>query len=288
MATDQQQPHAPEAQSWSGRRVVGRDGSKLGKLEHVYLTRGSDQPSWGVVKTGPLGRKRHFVPLADAAPGEKEVRVPVDRGHVTSAPAVPANRDLDPDTERRLSDHYTHRGEVTDRHARQHEEYGGFKLGAAFFGWLVALGMTAILTALLSAAGAAIGLTELSTQETRSSAGTIGIVGAAVLLAILFLAYLCGGYVAGRMSRFDGARQGLGVWLIGLLITIVLAVLGVVFGSEYNVVQELGVQPRIPVDEGSFTTGGIIALVAFVIATLGGAIVGGKLGERFHRKVDRV
>jgi hypothetical protein len=46
--------------------------------------------------------------------------------------------------------------------------------------------------------------------------------------------------------------------------------------------------PRIPIDEGSLTTGGIIALVAVVLVTLLAAIAGGKVGERFHRKVDRV
>jgi uncharacterized membrane protein YfcA len=45
--------------------------------------------------------------------------------------------------------------------------------------------------------------------------------------------------------------------------------------------------PRIPIDEGTATTAGIIALVAVLLVTLLGAILGGKLGERFHRKVDR-
>ena len=39
-------------------------------------------------------------------------------------------------------------------------------------------------------------------------AETIGLVGGALLLAALMIAYFAGGYVAGRMSRFDGARQG--------------------------------------------------------------------------------
>ena len=34
-----------------------------------------------------------------------------------------------------------------DREA-QHDEYGGFNFGAAFFGWLVAIGVAALLTAL--------------------------------------------------------------------------------------------------------------------------------------------
>lgn len=170
--------------------------------------------------------------------------------------------------------------------SRQRDEYGGFNLGAAFFGWLIAVGIAVLLTALLSAAGAAIGLTELSEGEARSSAETISIVGGILLIAVLALSYYAGGYVAGRMSRFDGGRQGLGVWLFGLLATIALAVLGAIGGSEWNLFSQLNL-PRIPIDEGSLATGGAIALVLMLVATLLAAISGGKVGERYHRKVDR-
>jgi amino acid transporter len=171
--------------------------------------------------------------------------------------------------------------------ARQRDEYGGINWGAAFFGWLVAVGMAAILTGILSAAGAAIGLTEISSSDARGSAEEISLIGAIVLVLILALAYYCGGYVSGRMSRFDGGRQGIGVWVVGLLVTILLAVLGAIAGSEYNVFAKLEL-PRIPVDEGTLTTGGIIALVAVVLLTIIAAMAGGKAGERYHRKVDRV
>ena len=46
--------------------------------------------------------------------------------------------------------------------------------------------------------------------------------------------------------------------------------------------------PRIPVDEGSLTTGGLIALAAVVVGTLLAAVSGGKAGSHYHRKVDRV
>ena len=170
---------------------------------------------------------------------------------------------------------------------RQRDEFGGFNWGAAFFGWLVAVGITALLTALLSAAGAAIGLTELSGDEASDSAETISIVGGALLIAVLAIGYYAGGYVAGRMSRFDGGRQGLGVWIIGLVVTILLAVLGAVAGSEYNLLGQLNL-PRIPIDEGSLATGAAIALAIVLVATVLAAIAGGKVGERYHRKVDRV
>jgi MFS family permease len=170
---------------------------------------------------------------------------------------------------------------------RQREEYGGLSWGSAFFGWLVAVGVSVLLIAILSAAGAAVGLTETSADEATSSAETVGIVGGIVLLAILMLAYYAGGYVAGRMARFNGPRQGVATWVIGLIVTVVLAVAGVLLGAEYNVLNSLNL-PRIPVDEGSLTTGGLIALAAVLVGTLLAAVAGGKAGTHYHRKVDRV
>ncbi|MGY2063889.1 hypothetical protein [Blastococcus sp. SYSU DS0619] len=180
------------------------------------------------------------------------------------------------------------RGAGRDAVDAQHSRYGGIKWGAAFFGWLSANGLAVLLIALISAAGVAVGLTEgvPTVEEATEQASTIGIVGGIVLLVVLFLAYLAGGYVAGRMARFDGVRQGIAVWVIGLLVVLALALAGLLFGSEYNVLQQLNL-PRIPIDEGTATTGGIIALVAVLVLTLVGAILGGKLGERYHRKVDR-
>jgi uncharacterized membrane protein len=172
--------------------------------------------------------------------------------------------------------------------ARRHEEFGGFSKGCAFFGWLVAVGIAVLLLALLSAAGTAVGITnDVSEQDVSSNAGTVGIVGGALVLLVLAIAYYAGGYVAGRMARFDGARQGFGVWMLGLVITVVLAVAGALFGAKYNVLHELNL-PRIPIDEGSLTTGGVIALIGAVLLTLFAAVAGGKVGERFHRRVDRV
>ena len=197
------------------------------------------------------------------------------------------------DEERRAVDTPPRRAETvtTGRTAeaqveRQHERFGGFNLGAAFFGWLVAMGLTALLTALLGAAGAAIGITELSDSEAAGSAETLSLVGAILFFAVLAVGYFAGGYVAGRMSRFDGARQGLGVWGFGLAVTLLLAAAGAIFGSEYNLLGDLNL-PRLPVDEGSLATGAAITLAAILIGTLIAAILGGKAGERYHRRVDR-
>jgi hypothetical protein len=170
--------------------------------------------------------------------------------------------------------------------ARQHEEFGGVNWGAAFFGWLVAIGLAALLVGLLAAMGAAVGLTELSESEAAGNASEIGIGGAIALLLALAIAYYCGGYVAGRMSRFDGARQGMGAWLIGLIVTVVLAIAGALLGAEYNVLEQLDL-PALPVGDSELASGGALALALVVVVTLLAASGGGKAGEHYHRKIDR-
>ncbi len=179
--------------------------------------------------------------------------------------------------------------------ARQKERYGGIKVGSAFFGWLTATGTAVLLTALIAAAGAAVGVStntgiaSAASQATQSTGSekTVGIVGGIALLVILFVAYYCGGYVAGRMARFDGLRQGLAVWLWAVVIAIVVAVLASIAGSKYDVLSKLNSFPRIPVKAGDLTTGGLIALLAVAVASLLGALLGGLAGMHFHRKVDR-
>ena len=107
-----------------------------------------------------------------------------------------------------------------------------------------------------------------------------------MLLAVLIVAYYAGGYVAGRMSRFDGGKQGLAVWVVGLLITLVAAVLGWIAGDQYNLLDRVDV-PRIPIPTDEVTIAGIIVGLAVLLVTLFAAMLGGKVGRRYHVRVDR-
>jgi hypothetical protein len=180
---------------------------------------------------------------------------------------------------------------VPDRHTvvqREKESFGGIKWGSAFFGWLTATGTAVILTALLSGAGAALGVaTDTNPQEATRQADTIGLISGIALLAVLLIAYYCGGYVAGRMARFNGVKQGIAVWVWAVVIAVVVAVVAALIGNEFDVLARLNGFPRIPVDEGDLTTGGIIAIVAALLTALVGAILGGLAGMRFHRRVDK-
>ena len=170
-------------------------------------------------------------------------------------------------------------------HDRQRVRFGGIQWGSAFFGLLSAIGLAAILLGIVAAAGVTIGVSKIE-DVTQGNADTIGLGGAILVLAILALSWFCGGYVAGRMARFDGMRQGIGVWVWTVVIGLALAVAAIIGGSEYDVFARLNL-PNVAVGDQTLTTGGAITLAAGLIVTLIAAIAGGKVGDRFHRRVDR-
>jgi hypothetical protein len=177
---------------------------------------------------------------------------------------------------------------------REKDEFAGFKWGSAFFGWLTATGTAVILTAVLTAVGAGVGLgqnggdVDSAAKDVTKNGDVVGIVGAIALAVILFVAYVAGGYVAGRMARFSGAKQGVAVWIWAVVIAVVVAIVTAVAGSQFNVLGNLNSFPRIPVDEGTLTVTGIITVVLVAVISLVGAVLGGLAGMRYHRKVDRV
>jgi hypothetical protein len=187
---------------------------------------------------------------------------------------------LDPDAEPRVGGDIEPTNEARDK-------FGGTNIGASFFGWIVALGMAIILTSIIGALGATSGFSgNLSQSDAERQAGTIGIAAAVVLLVVLMVGYYSGGYVAGRMSRFDGGRQGFTVWLIGLVVTIIAIGLGALFGSQYNLLDRVSL-PRVPIALDQLGWGAAITAVAVIIVTLLAAIIGGKVGHRYHVRVDR-
>ena len=155
---------------------------------------------------------------------------------------------------------------------REKERHGGVKVGSAFFGWLTATGTALLLTALLAAAGTAVGL------ATNTGAGEAANSATQATKTI---------DVAGRMARFNGMKQGIAVWVWALLIATIVAGLSAVAGDKFNVLARLNSFPRIPISEGALTTGGILTALAVAAASLIGAILGGLAGMRFHRKVDK-
>lgn len=169
-----------------------------------------------------------------------------------------------------------------------HDRFGGLNWGSAFFGWLVAIGMTVLLAGIVGAIASAVGATTgFSLDEAEREAATVGVAGAIGLGVEVGLAYLAGGYVAGRMSRFDGARQGVGVWVVGLVVMAVSAVVGWIAGSEFNAFDRLNLpELELSISGDAAAVGGVITGIVILVLTLLMAMAGGRLGERYHHRVD--
>ncbi len=168
---------------------------------------------------------------------------------------------------------------------REKAEFSGMHFWLAFFGWLSAAGMTVLLLAIIAAVGALFGVQNLLGVQGGQA---VGIGGAIALLVVLFVAYYCGGYVAGRMARFSGLKQGLAVWLWAILLAILLGIAGAIAGSQAGLGARLGSVPQLPVSASQLTLAGIVSVLAVLVVTLGGSLLGGVAGMRYHRRVDRV
>ena len=164
--------------------------------------------------------------------------------------------------------------------AREREEHGGLKIGSAFFGWLTATGMAVLLSALVAVTGLLAGEatgTDTATEVSDAldiQVESLGVLGIVVALVIMFVAYYSGGYVAGRMARFDGIKQGIAVWGWALVIAVVVGVLGAVADNEYE--GSLGM-PQVSLDETTTTTA--------IVARRAGAA--GQPGRRDARRPRR-
>lgn len=170
---------------------------------------------------------------------------------------------------------------------REREEHGGIKIGSAFFGWLAATGMVALLSGLVAVTGLVASETTGTDTATETadaldvSMESLGVIGIVIALVVWFVAYYCGGYVAGRMARFDGIKQGLAVWGWSIVVAIVIGVLGAVFGNDYTG----SAIPDVRFDETTTTV--VVSVAVVLLTSLVGAMLGGLAGMRFHRRVDR-
>jgi hypothetical protein len=170
------------------------------------------------------------------------------------------------------------RGDPGVRDAR--DRFGGLDVPATLVGMLTALALIVLVGGL---AGAAVGAVGYQTSvEGASEEVSIGALAGGIV--VIFAAFLVGGWAAGRIARYDGVVNGAmtGVW--ALLLAAALAVLGAWLGSEYNVFANVDLPSWFSRD--ALTAGAIASGAVTIAAMLVGGALGGRAGERFHRRAD--
>lgn len=158
--------------------------------------------------------------------------------------------------------------------------YGGFSVASALAGVLVAYGAFAILVGLAAAVVGAIGFnTDLSTDWERLGTG-----GGLLVAVLLLVAYLFGGYVAGRMARRNGPVHGIAVAVLGLVVVGVVAALVRSSAATDTIAANLR-SLGIPTTASEYGHAGTVAGIASLVALFLGSILGGALGERWHGRL---
>ncbi|ABG04092.1 hypothetical protein Rxyl_1126 [Rubrobacter xylanophilus DSM 9941] len=248
-------------------------------------------------RTGPLGDDPEEA--SGGASGEEPTRrVPLGEGEEERTSRVP-HRDEEEARETRVirTPGATEEREVPyprgyfeaaeEREARLRDMYGGVDWLAGFLGFVFA----AVCGAFFSLVGGLVlgpfGGVDLSGA---SQLGPAAITGLAILALLIFVTYLFGGYVAGRLARFDGGRNGALTVLFTAVVAVLLVVVGGFLpGAAGEAVRDLiqgTVMPALGGVAGAGAVGLAVLAGAVVVALLGG-ILGGRLGSRYHSQIDR-
>lgn len=86
--TDYQADSEWNLADWRGKTLLDRHGEKIGKLQEVYVDVETDEPQFGTVKEGFIGRHLTFVPLGGINVGPDDLQVMVTKDQVAAAPNI--------------------------------------------------------------------------------------------------------------------------------------------------------------------------------------------------------
>ena len=173
------------------------------------------------------------------------------------------------------------------REARLREVYGGVDWLASFIGCVFAMVCSGIL--LLFFSGLVLGPLGFTLNLEGREVDPAIIIGLVVVGLVLFVSFFFGGYVAGRLARFDGGLNGAATVLWGVLLSAILLVGSFLPGPLFELLQEF-VQNSVLPGIGGLTEIGLaglgIIIGALVLELLGG-FLGGRLGNLYHTRIDR-
>lgn len=171
------------------------------------------------------------------------------------------------------------------REERLREVYGGVDWLASFIGCILAIVCSGILLALAGLLLQPLGFTlNLAGREIDA----IIITGLVVVGFVLFAAYFLGGYVTGRLVRFDGGRNGAMTVLWGLLLSVIFVLFGSFLPGPFRLLQDFVETSVLPAIGGLMEVGlmGLGIVVGALLLELLGGFLGGRLGNSYHTRID--
>ena len=177
-----------------------------------------------------------------------------------------------------------------EREDRLRDMYGGVDWLASFLGFVFAIVLGAVFSAVAGLVLVPFGITpDLSGGQIGASV----ITGLALLGVLIFLTFFFGGYVAGLLARFDGGRNGAMVLVWLFIVVLILALAAAIFSGFLPAGMAEGIAnlvDRIVSTAANLAGAGVVGLVtaaaALLLALLGGSL-GGRMGSRYHTEIDR-
>lgn len=178
---------------------------------------------------------------------------------------------------------------MEEREERLRDIYGGADWLASFLGFVFALVAGAVLALIPAMVLIPLGFT----MDFSGDLGAAAITGLVITVVVLFLMYFFGGYVAGRLARFNGGLNGIMLLAWTVIVAILLLLAGGIFSGFLPSGFVEGIQSAIqdaliPTFNDLVSQGvvGIVILVVAVLAIVLGAFFGGRAGGRYHRDID--
>lgn len=173
-----------------------------------------------------------------------------------------------------------------EREERLRDMYGGIDWLASFLGFVFAM----VAGGILALIGGLILVPLGFSPNFGGGLGAATITALVIVGILIFLTYFFGGYVAGRLARFDGGRNGIIAVVWGIVVSFLLvAVGGFLPGNVSGLIRQFTQNVLGPLFAGLQNLGllgAAIVLAVFAVMFLGG-FTGGRLGSRYHRQIDR-
>jgi hypothetical protein len=90
-----------------GRKLVGVDGHKIGRVDAIYVNSATAEPEWVVIGLGGILSAKHgFAPVSKVHLEGESAVVDYDRQYVKDAPTSRSEGVLSPDENEALYDYY--------------------------------------------------------------------------------------------------------------------------------------------------------------------------------------